>query len=409
MQPILQGLRIVEVSAFVAAPLGGMTLAQLGADVVQISPIGGRMDHTRWPVTSAGASLYWAGLNKGKRSIRLALDRPEGQDCAAALIAAEGDGGGAALTNLPARGWLSYESLRRRRADVILLKLLGNPDGSTAVDYTVNCASGFPAVTGRGDGPVNHVLPAWDLAAGLYLSTGLLAAERHRRLTGNGQEVSLALSDVMLATVGNLGFIAEVQINDHLRQPIGNDLYGAFGRDFPTRDGRRVMLTAITNRQWDALCGATGLTDRIAGIAAGTGEDLRDEGGRYRARDSIADALAVWCGQRTLSEISNLLENSGVLWGSYQDFRQLVSEDPRCSTANPMFQEVDQPAVGRYLAPGSPLSFGAASRGPVMPAPLLGQHSEEILSDVLGLPSAEIGRLFDQGIVAGIEADNGLN
>lgn len=405
MQSILTGLRVVEVSAFVAAPLGGMTLAQLGADVVQISPIAGRMDYGRWPLTASGASLYWAGLNKGKRSIRLALDRPEGQEYAAALIAAEGDGGGIALTNLPARGWLSYESLRRSRADVILMKLLGSSDGSTAVDYTVNCASGFPMVTGRGDGPVNHVLPAWDVAAGLYLSTGLLAAERYRRLTGGGQEVSLALSDVMLATAGNLGFIAEVQINDQQRQPIGNDLYGAFGRDFATRDGRRVMLTAITNRQWEALCTATGLTGRIPEIEAATGEDLTDEGGRYRARDAIAEVLADWCGRRTLSEIAAALGKSGVLWGPYQDFRQLVTEDPRCSTANPMFQDLDQPAVGRHLAPASPLSFGAFPRGPVRPAPLLGQHSEEILADVLGLSSGEIGRLFDQGVVAGVAAD----
>ncbi len=403
MPAILDRLRVVELSAFVAAPLGGMTLAQLGADVVQISPLSGRMDYTRWPVTAGGASLYWAGLNKGKQSIRLALDRPEGQEYAAALIAAPGDSGGVALTNLPARGWLSFDSLRRRRADVILLTLLGNPDGSTAVDYTINCAAGFPTVTGRGDGPVNHVLPAWDIAAGLYLSTGLLAAERHRRLTGEGQEVSIALSDVMLATVGNLGFIGEVQINDTQRPALGNDLYGAFGRDFPVRDGRRIMLSAITNRQWDALCRATGLTGRMAEVAAATGEDLRDEGGRYRAREAIAALLAPWCAERTLAEVAAAFEGTGVLWGPYQDFRQLVTEDPRCSIANPLFQEVEQPLIGRYLTPGSPLRFGAVPQSTLAPAPLLGQHSEEILADVLGLSTFEIGRLFDAGIVAGVD------
>ena len=403
MSAILAGLRVVEVSAFVAAPLGGMTLAQLGADVVQVSPIAGRIDTSRWPVTASGASLYWAGLNKGKRSIRLALDRPEGQEIAAALIAAPGEGGGIALTNLPARGWLSYAALRARREDVILLKLLGNADGSAAIDYTVNCASGFPTATGTGAAPVNHVLPAWDVAAGLYLVAGLLAAERHRRITGQGQEVTTALSDVMLATVGNLGFIAEVQVNGEQRPPLGNDLYGAFGRDFPTRDGRRVMVAAISDRQWRALCAATGLADRLVHIEALMGVNLGDEGGRYHARDAIAAVLAPWFAARSLAEIAQAFAGTGVLWGPYQDFRQLVAEDPRCSTANPLFREIDQPGVGRHLAPHAPLGFGAVPRGEVVPAPLLGQHTEEILADVLGLPAAEIGRLMDGGIAAGME------
>ena len=168
------------------------------------------------------------------------------------------------MTNLPPRSGLDYASLKAKRADVILLRLLGNRDGSAAVDYTVNAASGFPLVTGNNTGsgndalPVNHVLPAWDIAAGLYLSTALLAAERHRARTGEGQEVTAALSDVMLATVGHLGYIGDVHINGRVRPAIGNDLYGSFGRDFATADGRRVMIVALTPRQWLAIGRATG-------------------------------------------------------------------------------------------------------------------------------------------------------
>ena len=123
------------------------------------------------------------------------------------------------LTNLPPLPGLDYASLKAKRDDVILLRLTGNRDGSAAVDYTVNAASGFPLVTGNNTGsgagalPVNHVLPAWDIAAGLYLATALLAAERHRARTGEGQEVTAALSDVMLATVGHLGYVGDVHIN----------------------------------------------------------------------------------------------------------------------------------------------------------------------------------------------------
>lgn len=402
MNGVLQGLRVAEVSAFVAAPLGGMTLAQMGADVIQISPIGGRMDYTRWPRTDAGHSLYWASLNKGKRSIRIDLSRPEGQDLAAALVAGvPGDGGGIVLTNLPARDGMSPQALRARRPDLIHLTLAGNPDGTPAVDYTVNCASGLPYVTGTGSLPLNHALPAWDVAAGLYLATGVLAAERHRRMSGEGQDVTLTLADVMLATVGNLGFLAEAQLNAAPRPALGNQIYGAFGRDFPTADGRRVMVAAISAKQWAALCKATGSEGAMRALQQRVNADLDDEVGRYHARDAIAAILGPWFAARTLEEVRAAFAESGVLWGPFQTFAQLLAEDWRASTANPLFGEVEQPEIGRYLAPHVPLAFGARPRGAVPPAPALGEHSEAILADVLGLPAHHIGRLFDAGLVAG--------
>ncbi|MBV8121909.1 MAG: CoA transferase [Alphaproteobacteria bacterium] len=401
MNELLQDLRIVEISAFVAAPLGGMTMAQMGAEVIRIDPIGGGIDYPRWPVTREGASLYWAGLNKGKRSLALAFDKPEGREIAHALITAPGAGGGILLTNLPSRRGLDYASLKAARPDVVVLRLSGNRDGSAAVDYTVNAASGFPLVTGHGQSPINHVLPAWDIAAGLYLATGLLAAERHRSRTGEGQEVTAALSDVMLATVGNLGYIGDVQINGRVRPAIGNDLYGSFGRDFATADGQRVMIIALTRRQWRSLGQATGLADRLAMIGPLIAVDLDTEAGRYEARDAIAAILARWCAARSLDEIRQAFAGTGVLWGRFQDFRQLVHDDPRCSEANPLFAMVEQPGIGRYLLPGLPLDFGASPRLPPRPAPLLGEHSDAVLSEVLGLSSAEIGRMHDAGIVAG--------
>ncbi|PWC61336.1 dehydratase [Azospirillum sp. TSH7] len=399
MSSLLSDLRIVEVSAFVAAPLGGMTLAQLGAEVIRIDPIGGNIDYRRWPLAPNGTSLYWTALNKAKRSVALALDKPEGREIAQAIITASGEDAGFLLTNLPASGWMGYEALSAKREDLIMLRLTGNPDGSAAVDYTVNCAGGFPMATGRGGEPVNHVLPAWDVAAGLYLATGLLAAERHRRRTGRGQEVTVALADVMLATVGNLGYLADVRVNGAVRPPMGNDLYGAYGRDFATADGRRAMVVAISNRQWKALGKATGLGDRLAMIGPLMGVDMDDEGGRFLARDAISAVLAPWFAARTLAEVEGAFTGTGVLWGPYRDFGQLVAEDARCSIANPLFREIDQPGVGSLLVPGSPLGFpGLGERTDHRPAPRLGQDTEAVLADLLGLPSAEIGRLHDAGI-----------
>ncbi len=411
MNRLLADLRIVEFSAFVAAPLGGMTMAQFGAEVIRIDPIGGGIDHDRWPVAANGASLYWAGLNKAKRSVALALDQPEGRELAAAIATAPGpannpSGGGIVLTNLPPRPGLDYPSLKARRADLILLRLTGNRDGSAAVDYTVNAASGLPLVTGQsgpgGGMPVNHVLPAWDIAAGLYLATALLAAERHRARTRDGQEVTAALSDVMLATVGNLGYIGDVQINGRARPPIGNDLYGSFGRDFATADGRRLIVIALTPRQWRGLGRATGLSEKFAAIGALLGVDLETETGRYEARDLIGALLSRWCAARTLAEIAAAFAGTGVLWGPFQDFVELVRSDPRCSPAtNPLFADVAQPGIGRYPTPGLPLDFSAAPREPARPAPQLGEHTDAVLAEVLGLSERDIARLHASGIAAG--------
>lgn len=403
MTGILDGMRIIEGSAFVAAPLGGMTMAQLGADVIRFDPIGGGLDRRRWPVTSEGRSLFWAGLNKGKRSIQVDLGSNEGRDLVAAMITAPGGDAGLFLTNFPARGFLSYDRLMAGRADLIMVNIVGNHDGSSAVDYTVNPSTGFPWATGPRhlSVPFNHLLPAWDAITGALATTSLLAAERARARTGAGQFVQVALSDVAFWMVGNLGKIAEVQINQHERAKDGNYLYGAFGRDFSTKDGHRVMIVALTLRQWRNLVDATGLGYAFEPIARLMEVNLDEEGDRYAARDLIGAILRPWVAARTLPELRDIFDRHGVAWGPYQTFTELVERDPRCSTLNPMFADVEQPEIGTYLMPGSPLAFSDAERLPPVRAPLLGEHTDEILAGVLGLGDLEIGRLHDRGVVAG--------
>jgi 2-methylfumaryl-CoA isomerase len=401
---ILSGLRVVEGSAFVAAPLGGMTLAQLGADVIRFDQVGGGLDYTRWPLAATGQSLFWAGLNKGKRSISLDLRSEQGRELATELICAgDGPDDGLFLTNFPARGWLSYERLAERRSDLIMVALTGNPDGSSEVDYTVNPATGFPWATGPRNlsEPLNSVLPAWDIATGSLAATGLLAAERWRSRTGAGQQIRLSLSDVAFAMVGNLGRIAEAQLGGQDQSKDGNYLYGAFGHDFETRDGRRVMVVALTARQWRALVQITEIGEACAKIAEVTGYDLDTATGRFEGRDLIAGLLRPWFASRELSEIRGAFVGTGVSWGPYQTFTQLVTEDPRCSPANPMFSMLQQPGIGEYLVPGSPLEFSALGRLPPNRAPVLGEHTDQVLAELLGLSDTEIGRLHDAGVVAG--------
>ena len=401
----LSGMRVIEGSAFVAAPSGGMALAQLGAEVIRFDPIGGGLDYKRWPLTEDGFSLYWAGLNKGKKSIQVDLRSGEGQELLQALITAPGEDAGYFLTNFPAKGWLSYDNLCQRREDLIMLNVLGNHDGTTALDYTVNAAMGYPAVTGPEgfDGVINHVLPAWDIVCGQTAAMGLLAAGRHRERTGEGQFIQLALSDVALSAVAALGHIAEAQMLESERERIGNDLYGALGRDYGTSDSNRVIAVAITRKQWKALCSACEMTDAMEQLAAEEGLDLEEnEGDRFKVRDRIHPHIEQWCQTRTLEEVRQVWDDLGVCWGPYQTFKELVNQDRRVSETNPMFSTINQPGIGSYLSPKSPLNFQSILQSEPLVAPLLGEHTEEILGGTLNLSENEIGKLYDNKIIKGL-------
>lgn len=401
----LSGMRVIEGSAFVAAPSGGMALAQLGAEVIRFDPIGGGLDYKRWPLTEDGFSLYWAGLNKGKKSIQVDLRSGEGQEILQALITAPGEDAGYFLTNFPAKGWLSFDNLCQRREDLIMLNVLGNHDGTTALDYTVNAAMGYPAVTGPEgfDGVINHVLPAWDIVCGQTAAMGLLAAGRHRERTGEGQFIQLALSDVALSAVAALGHIAEAQMLESERERIGNDLYGALGRDYGTSDGSRVIAVAITRKQWKALCSACEMTEAMEQLAAEEGLDLEEnEGDRFKVRDRIHPHIEQWCQTRTLEEVRQVWDDLGVCWGPYQTFKELVNQDKRVSETNPMFSTINQPGIGSYLSPKSPLNFQSILQSEPLVAPLLGEHTEEILGGTLNLSENEIGKLYDNKIIKGL-------
>lgn len=375
----LSGVRIVEISSFVAVPLAGMTLAQLGAEVVRIDPLGGAADYHRWPVTPGGDSIYWAGLNKGKRSMEIDMHSPEGRHLVQRLIAASG----VFITNVAGRQWHSYDELSVLRPDLIHLEVVGRADGSTGVDYTVNAATGFPLVTGPADhvGPVNHVMPSWDVSCGLYAALAVLAALRRRDATGQGSRIRLPLDDVALATAANLGFLTEAMVNGDERPRLGNAIFGQYGRDFTSCDGESFMVVALTARHFGDLTELTGTTKAVAALADALGVDFDDEGSRYEHREVLNDLFAAWFTAHTAAEVTAALSGSSVLWDRYQSFTE-VANSPRV-TANPLFAPLEQDRVGSYLAPGLPMSVDGVYTRPSA-APSLGQDNDAVPAEWLG-------------------------
>ena len=396
--------RVIESSAFIAAPLAGLSLAQYGADVIRVEMIGGGIDYGRLPLAPSGRSLYWTGLNKAKRSIAVDLRRPEGRELVRGLVTAPGAEAGILLTNIPSP-WLAHAELAKARADVITCTIEGNPDGSTAVDYTVNCATGYPAVTGEGSAPVNQVLPAWDIACAYQAAFAILAAAERRRRAGVGAELRLALSDVAFSMLSHLGVAAEAEVLHSERPAIGNYIFGAFGRDFATADGRRVMVAGISSAQWSTLVNACALEGPVRALEERLGLNLARESDRYEAREAIAALIEAWTGARPFAEVKAAFEAHRVCWGLYRTPRDLIANDPRVSLANPIWERIETPGVGPHLAAGGAVRALGESRRAVRAAPLLGQHTDEVLYEILGLGSGAVGRLHDQGVVAGPERD----
>lgn len=395
----LQGLRVVETTSFVAGPLAGMTLAQMGAEVIRLDPVTGPADSGRWPLDRDGESLFWAGLNKGVRSVAVDFRSPEGQELAAGLIAAPGDEGGLFVDNTIGRDFLSYESLSRRRPDLVHVHIQGHADGRPAMDYAVNPLYGVPMLTRHVDieRPVNHVLPAWDIATGLLAVSGLLAGLHRRRTEGTGSRIDLALADVAAAHVAHLGWLAEAAERGHDRPRLGNHMFGAFGVDFACADDRRVIAVAITRQQWRDLVRLTETTAVFDALATSTGADFDVEGQRFEHRALIEAVLAPWFARRTATEVTEAARDTRVMVGEFRSPKEVVDAYRR-GEESPVLTEVEQPR-GTMLTATSPLRWGS-EYVTARPAPRFGADTAWALADVLGLTDAEIGGLTDRGVVA---------
>ncbi|NWK97478.1 carnitine dehydratase [Sphingobium lactosutens] len=380
----LSGLRIVEVASFVAGPSAGLHLAQLGADVIRVEDKDGGPDFRRWPLSNDGASFYWEGLNKGKRSLAIDLRSKDGRGYVEEIVTAAGDGAGILLTNLPDRSFLNHEELALRRPDLISVRIEGWPNGRTAVDYTVNAALGVPLITGASEGPpVNHVVPGWDLLMGAYAAFVVLAAHRLRCQTGQGQEIRLALGDIAAASLGHLGMIAEAVAGDGDRPRHGNNLFGAFGRDFITADGEHIMIVAVTPGQWKALVAALALEDAVKTLEQSCGANFADEASRFIHRDALNALVSGAVARLALADLESLLRRHGACFDAYRPLAAAAREVAGPIAGNPIFSEIEQVSKARYPVAATIARF-TGERRPPAPAGELGRGGGRLLIDLCG-------------------------
>jgi 2-methylfumaryl-CoA isomerase len=212
-----------------------------------------------------------------------------------------------------------------------------------------------------------------------------------------GARISLALEDVALATAGNLGLLTEPQVNGTQRQRLGNAIYGQYGQDFTSRDGFAFMVVTLTKRHFRDLVEVTSTSAAVSALAEALGVDFATEGDRYRYRDVLSGLFAIWFADHTAEQITAALSDTTVLFERYRTFAE-VAEGPKV-TANPLFSRLHQPGVGDYFAPGMPAAFDGTHPASA-PAPALGQDTADLLTQHLGLTTADIERLTSAKTIA---------
>ena len=407
MYKLLNDLSIIEVSSFVASPTAGLYCAQMGAEVIRVDHKAGGLDYDRYMLTKEGRSLSWENLNRAKKSVALDLRSAEGRELCVALAAKTGN----CITNLPERSFMSHAAMKVAQPDsapdMTSVRIMGWHDGRQAMDFTVNAASGYPLMCGPDDWdmatapPVNQVLPAWDFITGAYCAFAMLAAIRHRDATGEGSEVRVPLGDVAIGTAANAGMYAEMLYRGADRERLGNAIWGAFGRDFRSKDGVRFMVAALTAKQWSGLVEAFGVATPIAKLEAEVGVKFADgDDPRFKHRHALFDIFQNVASGHDYKALEARMAANGCTYERYRtafeaaNDRVLVSDNPLFgpSPANPSGFE--------YPATRSFANLPAKEAGDPAPAPYLGQHSEEVLAEQLGLSSGSIGKLVDAGTVA---------
>lgn len=390
----LEGIRVVELASFVAAPAAGALLADLGAEVLKVEVPGGEVYRHSTPrrLGYSGSEFpeapHFQMDNRGKRSLVLDLARPAARDALRRVI----DGADVVLTNmLPhrlARYGLDAAALRARRPALVFASLSGygrsGPEAARpAFDYTAYWArTGFMDLMRDPEGAPAYLRPgAGDHAAALALVSGILAALRVRDRTGEGQEVDVSLLHTGYYVLGNdvaCALATGRQPPAHDRRRARNPLWNHYA----TAEGRWIFLVMIeSERYWPALCDALERPawrddPRFAGPVA-----------RYRSAEVLCALLAGCFAERTLAEWEERLADRPIIWAPVRTVAEAL-EDPQARAIG-VFEPVDHPVAGRYETVSPPVRLSAHRMAGDRPAPPLGADTDDVLARA-GLRPEEI-------------------
>lgn len=392
---LLDGVRVVDLTRVLAGPYCTMILGDLGAEVIKIEhPVRG--DDTRhWgpPFVEGGQSAYFLCANRNKRSLTLNLKSEKGLGILKELI----EVGDIVVENFRVgtleRWGLSYEELQRLRAGVIYCSITGY--GYTGpyrdrpgYDFMAQAQSGFMSVNGPVAGePYRAGVAIADLAAGIFASNAIMAALYARERTGEGQRIDISLLDSMVALMTYVA--SNYLVSGETPQRYGNAHPNIVPyREFKTSDGY-IALAAGNDRQWSMLCDAIGHPEWAKDERFSTNPK------RLENREVLVMQVNDEIGRRDSAYWLSLFEEIGIPAASINDMANTFS-DPQVQARN-LRWEVPHPTAGTVPLVASPLNIPTSPAQVRHPPPLLGQHTDEILSDLLGYDQESIQSLREQG------------
>lgn len=393
MSQALDGLRVLDLSRVLAGPYTTMVLADLGADVVKIELPGTGDDARAFPPHVDGESVYFMSLNRNKRSMALDLKNPSGHELFLELVQQADVLVENFRPGAMARLGLAYDDLAPVNPRLIYAALSGfgqtGPYSSRpAYDSVLQAMGGIMSITGPEGGPPTRVgTSIADITAGLFGTIGILAALAKRHETGVGQMVDVAMLDCQVAILENA--IARYAATGVAPGPIGNRHPSVFPFEpFDTADGQ-IMVAAGNDALWARLCAVIDCQD-LADDPRFATNPLRHE--NY---DAMRAALAEAFPKRTTAEWQRLLDEAGIPNGPINSVADVVN-DPQVQSRE-MIQTVDHPTAGETLLPGIPIKLGTTPGAIRRPAPMLGEHTAEIVAEWLGCSPERLARWRDQG------------
>jgi formyl-CoA transferase len=403
MEAALSGIRVVDLTQFEAGPSCTETLAWLGADVVKVEPPGrgeqGRGASTDQPGLD---SYYFLLLNANKRSVTLNLRHPEGAEIMHELLR-HAD---VFVENLRPgsveRLGLGYEAVRELNPRLVYAQVKGFPaDGPygefLSFDPIGQAVGGAVSLTGSPDGrPLKPGPTIADTGTGLHCAIGILAALHQRERTGLGQRVEVAMQEAVI-NYCRISYARQALTGRSAERAGNRSQLGLTAPSdvFPCRPGGPndyvyIYTTRASNDHWERLLHVVGRPDLL--------RDPRFHSPEERARhlDAIDEVISAWTRQRTKREAMEELGGAGVPAGAVFDTLEL-SEDPHLRRRG-TFVTVQHPERGAFTMPGWPVRM-SCSTVQVTPAPLLGEHTREVLGAVLGLGDVELERLRTEGVI----------
>jgi CoA:oxalate CoA-transferase len=392
----LSGLRVVDLTRYLSGPYTTMILGDLGAEIIKIeNPDGGDFSRHVGPFAN-GVSTYFLSINRGKKSVAVDLKNKHGRDIVLDLISTADVVVENFIPGTAARLGLGFGDAKRRNQKIVFASCSGfgqtGPySGKPAFDMLIQGMAGTVSITGEPDRPPVRVgFSIGDIGAALFLATGILAALQQRDRTGEAQWVDVAMLDCQVALLENAFSrflnVGEVPQREGYRHPVSTPV-----QIIETLDG--YMCLAVANdQQWRKLCLAVGRAELAEDQRFQTNSD------RTKNRQELESILVDVTKKRRTSEWVELLEANGVPAGPV-DSIDAVATNPQV-IAREMIAAVDHPVAGTLQVVNSPIRFDGGNQKPSKASPLLGEHTGEVLRNLLHLTQAQIDELAELGAIA---------